>query len=389
MFFEKRAVPIRGSGGSYTRGGSSWLISDSGHIPATTALRNSDIRTAVTILASDIARVTFSTNNKRLNGILSSPSRMTGRYAFMQSMMAQLLLDGNSYALRRADDSNKEYWEYVKPSNVTVKLADDGQTLTYDFRFDSVDEQDENDVDASDVIHFRLLGVDGGLVGRSPLESLQTELSLQRSSRNLALSIFGKAVNPTALLGFAARMSPEEKDKARDAFEKANSGDNAGRTLILDQNSTFSQLEVKSDVAKLLESTDWTREQIAKVFMIPSDSLGSESEHSNSDQIRNLYNTALGRYIASVIDELTLKLGTTVIANVREAIDLDGSQIEARTIALVKDKVISSDVGVEILRQSHSDLVTTDILNTVAAQNLPLKGGDDSSGKEGSSDTTQ
>lgn len=363
MFFEKRAIPIRGSG--YEQGSASWITSGSGHISASVAMANSDIRTAITILASDIARVTFSTNNKRLNKLLASPSRMTGRYTFMQSMMAQLLLDGNSYALRREDESGKEYWEYVSPSHVTVKLSDDGQKLTYDFQFMSVAESDEKDVDASDVIHFRLLGTDGGLMGRSPLEALKSELALQKSSRSLALNIFNKSVNPTSVLNYPTKLSPEQKEEARVAFEKANTGDNSGRALVMDNKATFEQMEIKADVAKMLKSTDWTREQIAKVFMIPSDSLGAESQHSNIDQMQSQYNTALGRYIASIVDELSLKLDTLVIPNVREAIDLDGEKIESRTIALVKGDVITPRVGLEILKQSHSDLVTPDIITAV------------------------
>lgn len=385
MFFEKRSIPIRGSG--YSRGSSSWLISDSGHVPASVAMRNSDIRTAITILASDIARVTYSTGTKKIDKLLASPSKMTGRYTFMQSMMAQMLLDGNAYALRREDDNGHEYWEYVSPSHVLVKLADDGQSLSYDFSFDSVDEHDEKDVEANDVIHFRLLGIDGGLMGRSPLESLQPELSLQKSSRNLALNIFKRAINPTSVLNYPTKLAPEQKEEARVALEKANTGENAGRALVMDNKATFEQMEIKSDVAKLLQSTDWTREQIAKVFMIPSDSLGSESQHSNIDQMQAQYNTALGRYIAAVVDELRLKLDQPIITNVREAIDLDGSKIEARTIALVKDHVIDSSVGVEILKQSHSDLVTPEIITAAEINGLAPKGGDDDSG-EGNTDAT-
>lgn len=386
MFFEKRAVPIRGSG--HDRGSSSWLISDGGHVPASVAMRNSDIRTAITILASDIARVTYTTGNERIDKVLASPSRMTGRYTFMQSMMAQLLLDGNAYALRREDKNKREFWEYVSPSHVVVNLADDGQSLSYDFNFDNVDERDEKGVDAADVIHFRLLGINGGLVGRSPLEALQSELALQKSSRHLALNIFNKSVNPTSILNYPTKLSPDQKEEARVAFEKANTGENSGRALVMDNKATFEQMEIKADVAKMLKSTDWTREQIAKVFMIPSDSLGAESQHSNIDQMQAQYNTALGRYIAAVVDELTLKLGEKVIPNVREAIDLDGAKIEARTIALVKDHVISADVGLEILKQSHSDLVTPELINLAEVEQLAPKGGDDNNA-EGSTDTIE
>lgn len=389
MFFEKRSVPIRGSGylGGSTSG--NWLINSGSHVSAGIAMRNSDIRTAVTVLASDVARVTFSTSNKSMNKLLDSPSRMTGRYLFMQSMIAQLLLDGNAYAIRREDDKHHEFWEYVRPSNATVYLADDGQSLTYDFNFDSKDESDLRGVESENVIHFRLLGIDGGLTGRSPLEALGAELSLQKSSRNLALNLFGKTVNPTSILTANGKLNKKQKDEVRDAFEDANSGENAGRALVLDSNFTFEQLEIKSDVAKILDSTDWTREQIAKVFMIPVDSLGSESEHSNAEQIRGLYNTALGRYIAAITDELTLKLGFKVVPNVREAIDLDGSQIEQRTVSLLGGNAISKDVALEILKQSHSDLVTEDILNTVQANGGSVKGGEDDSRGEGNTNAIE
>ena len=199
---------------------------------------------------------------------------------------------------------------------------------------------------------------------RSPLTALSSEIELQKRSRGLAVSMFKQAINPTAILkSNKTKLENEAKDRVRAEFEKANSGDNAGRVLILDPLFDYSQLEIKTDVAKLLNSVDWTREQIAKAFMLPTDTLGSESQHSNADQIRNLYNTTLGRYLAPIVEEIESKLQTNIIADVKQATDLDGSIVEQRVNAMVQAGTITQEVAMYILSNSQSDLITQDVLN--------------------------
>ena len=100
MFFEKRSVPIRGSGNSralsIVNGG---LFFTDGYLSAEQAIRNSDVWTAVNIIATDIARVYFHAKDEQVDWLLTHPSRLTNRFNFFQSMVVQMLLDGNAYAL--------------------------------------------------------------------------------------------------------------------------------------------------------------------------------------------------------------------------------------------------------------------------------------------------
>lgn len=369
MFFEKRSQPIRGSGSSYTLS-SGQMALGGGYISADRALKNSDVWTAVNIISSDIARVKFHGDKKKTDTLLSSPSRVTNRFNFFQSMIAQMLLTGNAYALRRLDGSG-EYLEFVSPSHIQQYLSDDGQTTTYDISFNGTQEDDLKNVPSDDVIHLRLLSTDGGLTGKSPLTALVDELTLQSGNNKLANSVFNKSANPSAMLKLntGQKLSNEGREAVRSAFEEANTGANAGRVMVMDGTFDYSQLEVKSDVAKLLTATDWTRSQIAKAFMLPSDMLGSESEHSNADQIRATYNNTIGRYLAPALEELSMKYGENIIADIREATDLDGAMLEQRTTNLIKGGAISSVLGLEILKDSHSDLVTPDLIKAVGQEN--------------------
>lgn len=376
MFFEKRSVPIRGSGSglSVVDGGFAYF---GDYVNAEQAIRNSDVWTAVNILASDIARVKFKAKDEKVNNLLANPSRLTNRFNFWQSMVASMLLSGNAYALRRVKQG-QEFLEFVQPDHVTVWLSDDGQTLTYDFRFDAVDEPDEKDVQSSDVVHLRMLTLNGGMVGRSPLVALNNELTLQDTARKLTLTSLRKAIMPSAVLKAKKPLMPEARENARAEFEKANSGDNAGRVIVMDTLFDFTQSQVSADVAKLLNSTDWTRNQIAKAFMMPTDMLGGESEHSNAEQITATYNTTLGRYLQPIVDELQMTFGVEIDADVRTAIDLDGSQVEARTKELFTAGILSQQQAVKVLSDSTSDIVTDDIAKMSTAQELE----DETNGKE-------
>ncbi|WP_308899628.1 phage portal protein [Weissella confusa] len=367
MFFEKRSVPIRGSGTSralsIVNGG---LFFTDGYLSAEQAIRNSDVWTAVNIIATDIARVYFHAKDEQVDWLLTHPSRLTNRFNFFQSMVVQMLLDGNAYALRRTDkkyNNGREYFEFLPPSHVTPWLSDDGQTMTYDLRFDNRNEDELKNVDSNDIIHLRWISMNGGLMGQSPLLSLRNELDLQANSRRLSLASLKQAVNPSSILkAKGAKLGEEERAAVRTAFEDAQSGDNAGRLLVLDDLFDYQQLEVKTDIAKLLASTDFTRTQIAKAFLLPVNMLGGESEHSNADQVRADYNQTFARYLAPVVEELEQKLGVNVVPDVRRATDLDGSQIEQRVGFLVDKDILSPEMAQQALLKSQSDLITDDIV---------------------------
>ncbi|GAB2025820.1 hypothetical protein OfM1_18920 [Lactovum odontotermitis] len=367
MFGERRAQQVKSASSDYhlTVGSSSWLGLTNGYLSAEKALRNSDIWTAVITIASDIARTIFHSSKQPEEKVLNNPATLTNRFNFYQSMAMQMLLDGNAYALRRVGDARRgEWWEFVPPSGVTVWLSDDGQTLSYDFNFLNPSEKRLEKVAASDVIHLRWASENGGIVGQSPLVSLLNEYNLQQTANGLAMSTLKRAITPTSVLkSTAAKLGKKEREEVRNVFEEANTGGNSGRVLVLDPLFDFNQVEVKADIAKILDSVNYTRSQIAKAFMIPMALLGDEAEHSNPDQIKKQYDQAFDRYLQAVVGELSLKLSGNISTDIHLINDFDSSGLEGRVIALVQSGIVSKDIGLEILGKSSSDLITSDLVN--------------------------
>ncbi|WP_439424788.1 phage portal protein [Oenococcus alcoholitolerans] len=373
MFFAKKErrdrILTTGSSGIYFQNGQ-LVISDT-YYPAEKAIKNSDVWAAVNIISADLARAKLTTGKPRFDKLLLDPTPLTDPYSFWRSMYAQMLLSGNAYAVIR----DNSWLEFVDPSHVDIYKTEDGQIIYYSVRFDGSQEKDIAKLPASQMIHLRWLGINGGTIGRSPLSALSSEIQLKDMTNSLAINASNQAANPSAELHVAkGKMDKDEKSAVRSAFEDAQTGDNAGRVIVTDELVTYKPLEVSANISGLLNSVSFASTQIAKAFMLPPDYAGNESEHSNSEQVRGQYNSTLGRYLQVPISEIGNKFGVQVFADVRDAIDLDGSVTEGRVNNLVNSGTISPEFAILILKESPSDLVTQNLLDQAKELNIAPQG---------------
>ena len=367
------------------------LVFNSGYISATKALKYSDVFAVVNKLSEDMASVHFQTDNSFTNKVLSNPSHLTNSFAFWRSMYAQMLLTGNSYAYILGDKSGRsDHLEYLKPSQVDIYKSSDGENLTYDLTFPDTQEPDMKNVPSSQIIHLKTMSIDGGLVGISPLSSLSKELQLQDANKGLALDAMKNGLNISGILKLnrGDLSNSKIRNSVRNKFEETAKD---GHTIVLDALEDYQSLEINKDISKLLSSTDWTGDQIAKVYGVPQDYLGTESEHSNIEQVAIQYSQTIGRYIRGVQSELSLKLNGNIYYDINQVSDIDGQQVENRVSNLVKNGVISSELAQNILLKSNSDLLTVEAMDetdnplppVVTKTSVTEKGGDNSEQDQG------
>lgn len=346
------------------------IVFNSDFVSARDALKNSDVFAVVNKLAEDMASVHFKTNNQYTSKVLTNPSQLTNSFSFWRSMYAQMLLSGNAYALIWGDKSGRsDHLEYLRPSQVDIYKSADGTQLTYDINFPDTEEPDMKSVPASQIIHLKGVSLDGGLIGISPLRALSKEMQLQDANKGLALGAMKNGLNITGLLKInKGLLESEEKETVRRAFEQQAEN---GHIVVLDDLEDYQALEVNRDISKLLSSTDWTSEQIAKVYGVPQDYLGSESEHSNIEMVAIQYAQTIGRYIRGVVSEFKQKLNGEIDYDVNAISDIDGQQVEKRVRGLVTDRVIGYKTAQKILIRSNSDLLTKE---DIVSGDIPFQG---------------
>ncbi|TLQ03642.1 phage portal protein [Pediococcus stilesii] len=324
------------------------------YISANKALKNSDIYSAIYQLSGDLASVHYLANKRPIQGLINNPSQTSNTHAFWQAVFAQLLLSGESFIYRWRNINGTDLrWEYVRPSQVSTFLLEDGSGLYYNITFDEPDVGIKQYVPQSDVLHFRLLSKNGGMTGISPLSALNSELQIKKASNRLTLDALRKAIISPGILKITHGGLLNAKDKASRSKKFMSQVDNSdGGPVVLDDLEEYTPLEIKSNIAQLLSQTDWTSKQIAKIYGIPDSYLNGQGDQQSSlDQIKGMYANTLNRYTQSILGELNTKTNADIEADIRPAIDPVGDSYATNVAALTKDGILANNQAVWLLQE--------------------------------------
>lgn len=276
------------------------------------ALTNSDIYTGVNIIAGDIAQSPFKpVNNSIIDDNLltllnKEPKTNQSHYTMMYAVVSNLILTGNAYVLihRNNDNSVKEL-EFVETQQVNV--IRDLATGLYRYEVNMPYGNIMYKCKPNDILHFKLSTTDGWL-GRSPLLSLNEEISLQTNGLKVLNNFFSKGVFSGGILKLLnGTVNNQTKAKIREDFEKVNG---AGGTIVLDETQEFNENKINTEVLKLIQANKFSTQQIAKVLGIPINRFGQELVNSSDTGQNDIYiASTIAMYESSICDEINLKLG--------------------------------------------------------------------------------
>ena len=276
------------------------------------ALTNSDIYTGVNIIAGDIAQSPFKpVNNSSIDENLltllnKEPKTNQSHYTMMYAVVSNLILTGNAYVLiHRNNDGSVKELEFVETQQVNV--IRDLATGLYRYEVNMPYGNIMYKCHPNDILHFKLSTTDGWL-GRSPLLSLNEEISLQTNGLKVLNNFFSKGVFSGGILKLLnGTVNNQTKAKIREDFEKVNG---AGGTIVLDETQEFNENKINTEVLKLIQANKFSTQQIAKVLGIPINRFGQELVNSSDTGQNDIYiASTIAMYESSICDEINLKLG--------------------------------------------------------------------------------
>lgn len=339
---------------------------DSAKYVGVSALKNSDVLTATSIIAGDIARFPLIKKNvhgdiiqdEDINYLLNvkstgNASARTWKFA----MAVNTILTGNSYSriLRDPRTGKALQFQFYKPSETRVEELEN-HDLIYTF-VDSLTGK-EITCDAEDVIHWKFFSHDT-ILGRSPLLSLGDEISLQNSGTSTLLKFFKDGFSSGILKMEGGALSGEARKKAREEFEKMREGAKGGSPLVFDKTMSYEPLEIDTNVLQLISSNNFSTAQIAKALRIPSYKLGVNSPNQSVAQLTEDYVTNdLPFYFDAITSELGLK-----IFNQRDRrkcrLEFDTRSVTGRNVdeivKLVNNTLLTPNQGLIELGKQPSD----------------------------------
>lgn len=268
------------------------------------ALRNSDIYAAISIIAGDLASNPIKSSSDLYNKMVNdSPNDLMDGRSFKYALAVEMLLNGNSFA---EIDRSSHSLNFIPNNKLTLQQEDTTGELTYTY---SPDGRIKRVISPKNILHFKYFTRDG-LVGLSPLFALRDELKIQGAGNRLMAGFFNNGIHGTTVVtAHQTDLSPEGKENIRKQFDAATTGDKALNTIVTDDGMEIKSLPLNTDVLKLVNSNDWTTRQIAKAFGLPPERLGVENEHSNQQQSNVQYlQGTLQHYEDCFTAELNYKL---------------------------------------------------------------------------------
>ena len=375
------------------------------------AIENSDVFTAVHMIASDIATLQL---EKRVRGVKDPTDRLSkiinerpngtyNGYQFKFIMVANALLNGESFAEILRDQKGMPVELVHLPNSVVVLKIN--QSTGYRLLYFVNDGKKQRTIQSDDMLHFKFFSLDG-VNGVSPLKALKDDIETQQNSKKFLANFFKNGTQNGGLLTYkGGKLSKDAREKLKKDWQEANAGtDSAHKVVVLDETMEYKPIEIDTEVLKLINTSNHSTTQVGKVFGIPRHKFGLETSNMNIEEMNMDYlvNT-LSPYLEAMVSEISFKTTKDILlSDVSYKFNTDNyKMIDAET--KVKNEKIKIETGISTLNQAKEqfglpsigpmgdkhfmnlNLTTLDMLEDYQmskATNLPTKGSSSEGGEE-------
>lgn len=279
------------------------------------AIKNTDVFKAVVMIASDLAKMDLVVRKNGVNEndhpysflLNKRPNDAHNGYKLKFAFYANALLNKNSYL--QIKRKNKQITELRHLPSSQVRLKDDGKTIHYIVTRENGDEDKLSYYDVIDLSFYTLNGFDGLNI----VDVLAQVIETDANGKAFLNNFLKNGTHAGGILKMqGASLNKAAREKAREEFQKSMSGTKqAGKVLVMDDTMSYENLEVDTEVLKLIQNSKPSTSEVAKAFGIPLHKFGIETSsiditEANIDYLSN----TLGQYMRAITSELDFQLFT-------------------------------------------------------------------------------
>ena len=250
------------------------LVSDTANIGPDGALQISAVWACISRRATTIASLPFFAyeqasgqktlaRTSRLYALLheSPNSRMTP-FEFWVAMLMNHDLRGNAYARIDRDRNGEAIAMWPMPADQVEAIVLSDGSMVYEYRIGS----DVAIFAAENVLHLKGLG--NGTVGLAKLEFMRCTTDEAAKAQTNASRLFGAGGKPTGVLMIDKVLNKDQREAINTRFGEMAAG-STSRLYVLEASMTYSQLSMSPEDQQLLETRQFTVEEICRWFDVP------------------------------------------------------------------------------------------------------------------------
>lgn len=260
-----------------------------------TAMQSAAVYACVKVLAESVGMLPCNVYRTDANGarrmaedhplwalLHGNPNEWQTSVDFFEMLVTHLNLRGNAYVYIVRTMNGVEELIPLHPDSVTCEMQP-GYRLSY-----KVADQNgrEEPVPAEKIMHIRGLTLDGWN-GLSPVTYAREAIGLALATEKFGATLFRNGAKPGGVLELPGTLSKDAYDRLKANFDAATSGDNAHKTMVLEQGAKFQKIGLSNEDSQFLETRKYQRSEIAGIFRIPPHMIGDleRATFSNIEQM--------------------------------------------------------------------------------------------------------
>lgn len=222
-----------------------------------------------------------------------SPNADMTAVEFWEAVVSQLCLWGNSYCLKSTGSGGKLVsLDPLNPALMTVRRTLDG-AVTYIY----ADPRGEKEYTENDIWHIKGFGTDG-LVGQSPIGMGWRSIRGAGAAETAASDMFSNNMRPAAVLTVKEWLKPDQRDQLKEKYMKGVFGNaQTGQLQIIEGATEYKQLTMNPVDAQMIESRNFSVEDLCRWFNIPPSMIGHGTAVSNWGTGREQINLGFLQYV--------------------------------------------------------------------------------------------
>ena len=249
-------------------------------VSADSAMRLAAVYACVRILSETMASLPLVLYRQRKDGgkdrvtdhwlyqvLAKRPNRYQNPFEWREMLQGHLALRGNAFC-QIITDGRGEITQLVPihPDRVRMELLDSGE---YRYRVRNQGGQ-EMLLPRGQIWHLRGLSSDG-LFGLSPIDLARESLGMALAAQDYGARFFNNDAKPTGgWIEFPGTFKDQEAKRVfRESYQAAQSGDNRGKVLVLENGMKFHEVGVTNKDAQFLELRKFQITDIARLFRVP------------------------------------------------------------------------------------------------------------------------
>ena len=213
--------------------------------------------------------------------LMRRPNPWMGQSAFMQSAVAYLMLDGNSYLWANRPENRKIPIELLtlRPDRMKPRV-ERGEVVAYDYTING----STTPLRKEDVLHLRLFNPLDDVLGLSPIQSAALSILTGNQAKRWNLSLLQNGARPMGALSSQGTLTDDQYERLKGEFDVKYVGqENAGKPVVLEGGVQWQEMSLSPADMSWLESQKLSAREIAICYGVPPEMIGDSSNKTYSN----------------------------------------------------------------------------------------------------------